>query len=97
MASEKMLAASEVMVIALRQLGPLQRLWTQAWFGQLSALQQSWQPEKANAGAGSIVADVANYWLRAGGLADAAALSQMKPIHRTVKGNARRLENLRMH
>jgi hypothetical protein len=46
MASEKMLAASEVMVIALRQLGPLQRLWTQAWFGQLSALQQSWQPRR---------------------------------------------------
>ena len=29
MVSEKMLAAGEAMVIALRQLGPIQRLWTQ--------------------------------------------------------------------
>jgi len=97
MASEKVLSAGEAMVIALRQLGTIQRLWTQAWFEQLSALQQSWHPRKSNASAGRIVAELARYWLRAGGLEDTATLSQMKPMHRTVRGNARRLETVRVH
>src|SRR5262245_34973171 len=42
MVSEKILAASEAMAVALQQLGPIQRLWTRAWFDHLSALQKSW-------------------------------------------------------
>lgn len=97
MVAEKMLAASEAAAIAIRQIVPLQRLWTRAWFSQVSALQQAWQPETMRYDVGRTFADIAQNWLKGDRLLDAAASSHMKPIHRTVKGNARRLETMRMH
>lgn len=97
MVAEKMLAVGAAMAIATRQIGPMQQLWTGAWFEQLSTLQQAWHREKISYDVGRTFADVAKYWLKADDLLDAATLSQMRPVHRAVKGNARRLENLRVH
>lgn len=97
MVAEKMLAAGEAAAIAARQIAPLQRLWTGAWFEQLSALQHAWRQEKIGYDVGRTFTDMAKHWLTADGLLDAATPSHAKPVHRTARGNARRLENLRMH
>ena len=97
MVSEKLLAAGEATAIAVRHLGPIQRLWTRAWFEHLSALQQSWHSKEAAYDSARTFTTLTNYWFRASDLADVAVLSQMKPVHRAVKGNARRLANLRLH
>jgi hypothetical protein len=59
MVAEKMLAAGEAAAIAARQIVPLQRLWTGAWFEQLSALQQAWRQEKIGYDVGRTFTDMA--------------------------------------
>lgn len=97
MVAERMLTAGEAAAIAARQIVPLHRLWTGAWFEQLSAFQQAWRQEKIGYDVGRTFTDMAMRWLTADSRLDAATLAHMKPVHRTAKSHARRLEESRVH